>query len=508
MKSSYLFYLLLLAWALPGWAQVPGLAWQRAYGTAARDERGGIAVAVPGPVGGFLVAGQQLVPLSAARSQVFLVRTNGQGDTLWTRRFVPPLSLQPNPTGLAIDPQGNVLLTVSSVYSPTNPSFSHCIKFNATCDTVRWQNLYQPLLMPGIGGSSGLSCPFVASDGNYIFLRVDATDAGQSVDFQWNLIKIGSATGAEIWNFDFTQYSLAQGFGNRVMVSAPARYPGGLMLYVNLSNFTTMVDADDYLFINYAGAVVSAKRRLNPTYTSDSNPVFRTLRDGNVLVARRQKIYKISTAAATAGDTLWYTVPPLARPYRQWDARDIVEDAAGNILLVGDSFLEPPTQSASSRQIHLVRFTGRGAVDKDTVLLRNGDTYARSALLAPNGRDLIFSGYATSGPIGGEDLLLARYTGFRPLGTAPGAGTGAGPRLGLWPNPAGGGAVVRATLPDRRGGQLRVFDALGRCVGQQAVGVGTGTAPVAVPGLPPGVYVLRYTPAGGGPPSTARLLRE
>lgn len=507
MKSYYLFCLLLLAGALPSWAQ-SGIAWQRAYGTAARDERGGIAVAVPGPVGGFLIAGQQLVLSSAARSQVFLVRTNGQGDTLWTRRFVPPLSLQPNPTGLAIDPQGNVLLTVSSYSYYNNPAFSHFIKFNPTCDTVRWQNLYQPTLAVGASGSSGLAYPCVAPDGNYIFLRIDASGSNQTFGSQTNLIKVSAATGAQLWSFDFTQYSLAQGFGNRVTVSAPAPCPGGLMLFVNLSNFTTMVDADDYLFIDYAGNVVSAKRRLNATYTSDSNPVFQTLRDGNVLVARRQKLYKISTAAGTAGDTLWYTAAPMARPFRQWDARDMVEDAAGNILLVGDSFLAPPSQPASSRQIHLVRFTARGAVDKDTVLLRNGDTYARSALLASNGRDLVFSGYATSGPIGGEDLLLARYTGFRPLATVPGAAAGAVPRLGLWPNPAGGGAAVRADLPDRRGGLLRVFDALGRCVGQQSVGAGAATAAVPVAGLPPGVYVLRYTPAGGGPPSTARLLRE
>ena len=82
------FYISLLACLLhlPALAQL-NIAWQQPYGTATRDERGGLAVLVPGPTGGFLIAGQQLLPNNPARSQVFLARTNNQGDTLWT----PPL---------------------------------------------------------------------------------------------------------------------------------------------------------------------------------------------------------------------------------------------------------------------------------------------------------------------------------------------------------------------------------------------------------------------------------
>ena len=508
MKPAYLFFWLCVAWALPGRAQT-GFAWQHGYGTATRNERGGIAVEVPGPTGGFLIAGQQLLPGTAVRSQVFLVRTNGQGDTLWTRRFVPPLGLQPNPTGLTIDPQGNVLLTVSSTSSPTNAAFSHLIKFNPTCDIALWQNFYQPVVQPGVVGVSYIYRPLIAPDGNYLFMRTDATDAGQSVYFQTNLVKVSAATGAQIWNFDFTQYSLNQGFGNRVTVSEPAQYAGGLMFHVNLSNATFTVNADENLFINFAGAVASAKRNPNPSYPLDNFPVFKTLRDGNIVVGRRQKLYKISTAPATAGDTLWRTVAPPVISGREWDARDMVEDQNGDILLVGDSYFSPPGNPPTSRQIHLVRFSGSGVLQRDTILRRAGDNFVRSAILGPTGRDLIFSGYATAGIIGGEDIFMARYTGLRPLATAPGAASSSlRPRLTLYPNPAGGGAPVQAGLPDRRGGTLLVLDALGRQVARQAVGAGAGTASVPVAGLPPGVYVLRYAPAGGGPPATARLLRE
>lgn len=507
MKPVYLFLLLLLAGLRLGWAQVPGIAWQRAYGTATRDERGGIAVPVLGPTGGLLIAGQQLVPGSAAISQVYLARTNNQGDTLWTRRFVPPLSRAPQPTGLAIDRQGNVLLTVSSIYSATTSSFSHLIKFNPTCDTVRWQQLFQPVLQPGTGGQSNLSSPFIAPDGNYLFLREDATNTGQTFAFRAKLIKVNAATGNELWNFDFNQYAIAAGFGIDIFISPPAQYPGGVMVHLDMYNPTTTTGAREYLFISHSGSVDRFKRRPVTSFPSDNYPVCQTTRDGNVLVGRRQKLYKISTAPATAGDTLWRTVAPLASNAREWDARDMVEDQDGNILLVGDSYFSPPGLPPTSRQIHLVRFTGRGVLVQDTILRRVGDNFARSAILGPTGRDLIFSGYATVGILGGEDLLMARYTGYRPLATAPGVAA-RGPRLTLYPNPAGGSAPVWAELPDRRGGTLRVFDALGRPVAQQTVEAGRTAAAVSVADLPPGVYVLRFAPAGAGPPSTAQLVRE
>ena len=284
------------------------------------------------------------------------------------------------------------------------------------------------------------------------------------------------------------------------------------MLYLDLAlPGATTLSQGEYTFISQAGTVDRFKRRPVTSYTLDSEPTFRTLRDGNIVVGRRQKIYKISTAPATAGDTLWYTAVPPAYQYRDWDARDMVEDLDGNLLLVADSHINPPGQGAFSRQVHLVRFTGRGVLDKDTLLYRGtGETWARSALLGSNGIDLIFSGYATNGPLGREDMLLARYTGFRRLLSArPGAGAaGSRPALAVYPNPAGGNAPVRAALPDGGGGELRVYDALGRVVGQQRVAAGQAAATVPVAGLPPGVYVLRYAPADGSPPRTARLLRE
>ena len=505
---AYLIFWLCSAWTLPGRAQT-GFAWQRGYGSAARNERGGLAVEVPGPAGGFLIAGQQLLPGTAVRSQVFLARTNGQGDTLWTRRFVPLLSLQPNPTGLAIDPQGNVLLTVSSVYSPTTLSFSHLIKFNPTCDTVRWQQLFQPVLQPGTGGQSNLSSPFIAPDGNYLFLREDATNTGQTFAFRAKLIKVNAATGNQMWDFDFNQYAVVAGFGIDIFISPPAQYPGGVMVHLDMYNPTTMAGAREYLFISQGGSVDRFKRRPVTSFPSDNYPVCQTTRDGNIVVGRRQKLYKISTAPATAGDTLWRTVAPRASTGRDWDARDMAEDQNGDILLVGDSYLEVPGNLPTSRQIHLVRFSGSGVLQRDTILRRPGDNFARSVFVGPTGRDFIFSGYVTQGIIGGEDLLLARYTGLRALATAPGAASsGLRPRLTLYPNPAGGSAPVQAGLPDRRGGTLLVLDALGRQVARQAVGAGAAAAAVPVAGLPPGVYVLRYAPAGGGPPATARLLRE
>jgi hypothetical protein len=78
----------------------------------------------------------------------------------------------------------------------------------------------------------------------------------------------------------------------------------------------------------------------------------------------------------------------------------------------------------------------------------------------------------------------------------------------VYPNPADGSALVWVEVPERRGGVLQVFDALGRQVAQQPLEAGRTAAQIAAAALPPGVYVLRFTPAGGGLPRTSRLVRE
>ena len=498
------FYLLLLVSCLctPARAQM----WEKAYGTAARTERNTLVVEVPGPTGGYLLAGQQLLPNTAIRSQVYLVRTNGLGDTLWTRRFAPPLSLQPRPSGLAIDAQGNVILAVSSVTASPVPA-SHLIKFNPTCDTIRWQNFYQPVYPPtASGGASSIGSVYVAPGGNIQFIQFDSYFAGQTNHLASSVVKVDAATGSPLWRFDLSQYAANAGFDPRVQAYGFVPYPGGVMLYLHLfvPNATTY-GYGEYLFINAAGTVARSKRGRITFNSADSFPVFCALRDGNVAVARRQKIYKISTAPATAGDTLWHTTIPPTYQYREWDARAMTEDIDGNILLVGDSYMAIPNQGYYNQQVHVVRFTGRGTYNTDLLFSRNGDNVATSVLLGPSGYDVLFGSYTTQGPIGGGDMLLTGYTGLRRLlSSSPGAARPA--VLTTYPNPAPAYTGAWAKLPDGRGGELRVLDALGRVVAQQAVAAGQQTVSVAV--LEPGVYVLRFVPAGGGPPHTARLLRE
>ncbi|UOQ98965.1 hypothetical protein MUN81_05595 [Hymenobacter sp. 5317J-9] len=220
-------------------------------------------------------------------------------------------------------------------------------------------------------------------------------------------------------------------------------------------------------------------------------------------MGRRQNITKITPT----GDTIWRTVAPNRYANRSWDARTIVEDAQGSLLLAGDSELQTGGAGGSSNQIHLVRFTGAGRLVSDTMLFRAGDNYARSAMLAPNGRGLVFSGYTTAGPRGGSDLLLGLYDGFRPLATAPG-GAAVAP-LQAYPNPVSG-PTARATvaLPAATaGGRLVLHDGLGRYLGAQPVAPGARQAAVELAGRPPGLYLLRYEQADGRR-YLVRLLRE
>ena len=197
---------------------------------------------------------------------------------------------------------------------------------------------------------------------------------------------------------------------------------------------------------------------------------------------------------------------PQAYPLRLWDARGVVEDSQGNLLVAAHSRFSA-SGNGGAVDAHMVRFSRNGRLLNDTLLYRGGSqNYVASALLAPNGRDLVFSGYTSAGPYGGSDLFMALYRGFRPLGTTAAAAPPA--PLAFYPNPvsAAGGAVT-VLLPGPAGGTLTLYDGVGRRVRQQAVGRGLARAPLDCAGLPPGLYVLRYL-AANGRAYIGRLQRE
>ncbi len=91
---------------------------------------------------------------------------------------------------------------------------------------------------------------------------------------------------------------------------------------------------------------------------------------------------------------------------------------------------------------------------------------------------------AQAGP-GLSTGFLARL-GAGPLATAPAAA--AGPRLEVWPNPAGGGAVWVRGVP---GQPVQLLDVLGWALAGGRLPAGGVLAWALPPALPPGLYLVR-----------------
>lgn len=466
---------LLLGLPRPGRAQTPVLAWQQAYGTA-REETGGYSVPVPG---GYLLLGRQRASTGSV-AWLYFTRTNALGDTLWTRKLFAPSSLDPEITGFVRDPAGNLLVTGLEYTS----NLGFVLKLDANCVPL-WYRVRQ-LMAPGATFSStSFWSPLVATDGNYVLIQSLYGQANQTPFHEDTILKLDQASGSELWatsllpfyqnNFNtagilYAFYATSTGYIAAILGSVP---PG----------YTSVVGQ---LQIGPTGVIGPVRLRRN-----NSNTIrYATYRDpaGNTLLAGRETLTKLDPQ----GDTLWHTVVPSRYAGRQWDGAAVTQDPQGNYVVVGNSRLVI-SGSLTAENVHMTRFRPTGQVVNDTMLYRPGQTYGRSVSLAANG-ELVVSGYTLNGTIGGADLFMYSFRGFRPLAARPAAAVVGS--LRLYPNPAGAGADVRVALPTGTArGQLTLHDGLGRQVWRQVAGAGEAVVPAA--GLPPGLYVLRLTTADG-----------
>jgi outer membrane protein assembly factor BamB len=484
----YLYFLVLLLSGLPrlGQAQTPVIAWQQYYGTTGDDETG-LAVAMP--AGGYLVLGRQPT-LNNTIALPFVVCTNAQGTQLWTKSIPLDVNTAPRPRDIMADGNGNTIFAGLE----GNGLNGFLVKLDAAGDTV-WTNFQRNTALGAVSGI--FRFPTLAPDGNYVATHTDYSYLSPVAFYSNQLVKVSAATGATLWT---TPLPDTVGNVGLYSIAGMARTTAGYLVFMWGYDMTTMLLVHATVLVDANGQVLRVRSKVDAEY----NDYVRTTltADGNIVSARRQTVTKFTPT----GDTLWHTVVPSRYTSRVWRAAGVVESSRGELLVAADSELYDGFNPPSSNQIHMVRFSAQGRLLGDTMLYRGGNSYARSAILAPDGLGLVFSGYTDNGPYGGLDLLLGRYQGFRVLGTAAPAPLAAG-RLVLVPNPASGAAPVRAELPaTAAGGMLRLYDALGRQL-QQAVPLGQAAPLLPVDGLAAGLYVLRYQLPDGRHWST-RLLRE
>jgi len=414
--------------------------WVQTYGGAAND---GFRSAIPTDDGGVIAVGYTH-SFGAEDANVFAVRTDADGDTLWMRAI----------GGDGMDygydvcesDDGGYVIAGFTTSSGAGAEDVYIVKIDSSGNTV-WSRTY--------GGSEpdeGYSI-YATGDGHYVVSgRTDSYGSGHNDLY---LLKLDSA-GDTVWTrvygdslYDWGQSVCGTGDGNYGICGAKwgasdnldifvlKVTPAGTLLWENTYGGTGSVDPDIGTWIvsdGDSGIMVSCIRAIEGRDPLDA--CFLRLGLEGDQQAYRRAIYT----------------------YYQY-ANSVCLTPEGGYLFCGAD-KDEPTQK--NDLMLLKRITGTGWVWQQ-IIGGPGSDWGSSVVPVAAGYYLI-SGHTESFGAGGFDGWLIMMK--EPLAGAEGTGeAGAGLRLSApWPNPSGPTSTLRYTVPGPMAVRVAVYEVTGRRV--------------------------------------------
>ena len=447
MRRLYGFILLLcLVFALPAFSQQ---RWERTYGGLEDD----IACSVQQTTdGGYIVAGYTWSFGNGA--QIYLIKTNASGDTLWTRTL-GDTSAEYGYTVQQTTDGGYVVGGTSNSFG--NGAQVYLIKTNASGDTL-WTRNYG-----GTGSDRGYTVQ-QTTDGGYIVAGT-TNSFGNGFDDVY-LIKT-NASGDTLWTRTYggTDYD----WGNSVRQTIDGGYivVGTAVTYPNCDVYLIKTNASgDTLWTrNYGGSSLDYGYSVQQTTDGGYIVAGETNSFGNNL-----QVYLIKTDSS--GNTLW------TKKYG-----GMVKDCGNSVQQTTDGgYIVAGTTDffGDSSNVYLIKTNTSG----DTLWTRayevRGYGFGNSVQQTTDG-GYIVAGYTwTSGNRYQIYLIKTDANGSSGVETAEVRGQGLGIRATAKPNPF----TSFATLPGHEAERFTLYDVSGRRVGTykgDRIGEGLGA----------GVYFIR-----------------
>jgi hypothetical protein len=446
MRRFFLVFMLLaLAASAPVSAQQ---RWERNYGGTSWDEGYSVQQTTDG---GFIVAG--LTSSFGNEWQVYLVKTNADGDTIWTRTYGGAgedygYSVQQTTDG------GFIVAGVTGF-----PSQVYLVKTNASGDTL-WTRTYG-----GTGTDWGVSI-LQTSDGGYIVAgaydfngtnpQVYLVKTNASGDTLWTRTYGGTSTD---WGYSVQQTS----DGGYIVAGGSDSFGNGYQVYLVKTN----ASGDTLWTRTYGGT--STDRGYSVQQTSDMGYI---VVGWTCSFGDTYQVYLVKTNAI--GDTLW------TRTYggTNFDCGYSVQQTTdGGYIVAGYT-----TSFGNSGQVNLIKTNTTG----DTIWTRTyggtGNDYGYSIQQTSDGGYIVAGGTDSYGNYYQVYLIktdsLGRSTGVEE--NAEGRGQRIEVRLTAKPNPF----TSFATLSGHEAERFALYDVSGRKVG-------TYRGDRVGEGLAPGVYFLR-----------------
>jgi hypothetical protein len=476
MKPLLLLWLAVLLGS-PAGAQ---LLHQRVYGSAGEESYGYLT---PLRSGGYLLAGkQQKPPLSTFDEKLYLVRTNGQGDTLWTRAHKLPGFNVINVRGVCENAAGQVLIAANGGDINTSTSDeAMLVLLSSQGDTLWTRRTKGPTDDYYFGLLLGNDNTFVLSGSLNTFPQWLKINAAGQVVAQTNI------------NYDAAEV--------------------GVVTYLFKDNSAL----GGYWVLNAKGITGSSERKLvhltetgvvdqtKPLYgggRSFITSIVPIAGQGGYLACENGRLTRFNSAL----DTVWTKTLSYTNGFVRGGAgpRLIQPLADGNFVMAGGFFY------AGGTRVYLGKVTANGQVLRDTVLFRTGgDELIQGLAVAPGTSNYVFSGYAADGPLGSYDLFLGIHANWRVLETKTPRQLVAG-ALDAWPNPHTGQAELHVRAKQPLPGLLMLHDLVGRPIRSWAATralTAAGGQRLSLAGVPAGSYLLTATAADGRRYVT-RIVRE
>ena len=453
--------------SLPAIADAPDTLWTRTYGGTSYDYSYSVQECASG---GFIIAGVT-ESFGAGRSDVYLIRTDANGDTLWTKTYGGTdsdygKSVQECASGGFIIAGGTMSFGTADVY---------LVKTNSDGDTL-WTKTYG-----GTGFDRGESVEECAGGGFIIAGCTSSFGAG----FQDVYLVRTNSNGDTLWTKTYGGIHWDEGY------SVQECAEGGFIIAGYTESFGA-VYKDVYLIRTDAdGDTLWTKTYGGTDY--DWGESVQECADGGFIIAGHTKsfgagkydVYLIKTDAD--GDTLW------TKTYGgiHWDYGESVQECTdGGFIIAGCTY----SFGAGGSDVYLIRTD----TDGDTLWTKTyGGTISDYGFSVQecDGGGFIIAGETRSFGAGNGDVWLIRVgpeVGVEERNERLEIGDW---RLRIYPNPSFGNVLIKYGLPEKADISLGLYDISGRLVktlysgtqekGEHKVNVG------AYYDTPTGIYFIR-----------------
>lgn len=422
------------------------LVWLKTYNGPDNDTDEPVAIAADGS-GNIIVAGRG--KNANNDYDIVVIKYNTNGDTLWIRNWDGGVSGDDEAKDMAIDGNGNVLITGISDEDPTllvNNDYI-TLKYSAN-GTLQWAVPYN-----GTGGADDKAYTIALDNAGNAFV---SGKTWNSTDYDIQTQKYAAANGAET---AFATYTST--LGDDIPEKIKVDNSGNIIIGAVSDRDNTGSTNRDYLTIKYNNSGTQLWEQLyNGAGTGDDDLIaLATDAADNIYVTGS------SDLDSTATDNLdFVTIKYNSSGTTQWSksyngaangddiALAIAVDAGGYVYVSGQS--NEGTAMLKNNNATTILYSPTGQ-ETDTVTFdgQASQTDASNAILLSNSTVYV-AGYGTNTIADQKDFLVIKYN--FPTGVSEVSNT---PEIKIFPNPCAANQVI--TILNTESANLQVFNAVG-----------------------------------------------